>query len=51
MPGELLLDGILSADQNHLDAKLPSGEQHTVDHYAWGAVSAHRVNGDSRHGF
>jgi hypothetical protein len=50
VPGELLLDGFILTDQHELDAKPLSRKQYTLDHDSWGVVSAHRIDGDFRHG-
>ncbi len=50
MLGKFLLDGFLLTDQDDLNAELASGEQGALDHDSRGMISAHRIDGDFRHG-
>jgi hypothetical protein len=50
MFGEFLFDGFLLADQRDLYAEFASGEQSALDHDSGGMISAHRIDGDFRHG-
>ena len=50
MFGEFLLDGFSLADQHDLSTEISSGKQCPLDHDFRGMVSAHRVDGDFRHG-
>jgi hypothetical protein len=47
---EFLLDGFLKTDQYDLGAEITNGIERALDHDTGGMVSAHRIDGDLRHG-
>ncbi len=47
---QFLFDGISRADEDQFDGEILGGEQGALDDGLRGMVSAHRIDGDFRHG-